>query len=260
MIADSHCHINADDFMIDREDVVARARSAGVKYIVDVCDDIAKTDEIIAFCRQHENIYTTVGVHPELAEKYPDFSSMDLIERSQSPYVIGIGECGLDYYYNRETKDQQIKILLQHIDAAQKTGLPLIIHNRDSDEDMMEILGTAYRQHKFTGELHCFSSSEKLCSFALELGFYISASGIITFKKSQELRDIFSRVPLDRLLVETDSPFLAPEPYRGRRNEPAYVVQTAQKLAEIKHISTEKLTQTVTENFFRLFAKVNQNG
>lgn len=260
MFVDSHCHINADNFASDRENVIERAQAAGIKYIMDVSDDIAKTEEIVRFCRTHKNVYTTAGVHPELAGQYADLSADRLIKASQSPYVVGIGECGLDYYYNNDTRDSQIKVLKQHIVAAQETGLPLIIHNRDSDDDMMEILDTEYRKKTFSGELHCFSSSEKLCDFALKIGFYISASGIITFKKSDQLRSILAKVPLDRLLIETDSPFLAPEPYRGRRNEPAYVVYTAQKLAEIKNMTIEDLADITTRNFLNLFKRIDQHG
>ena len=257
MFTDSHCHINAKEFDEDRETTVQRAGKAEVTYILDVCDDIADINRLVAFCRKHQNIYTTVGVHPEIADKYPHFRATDLVVQTVSPYVVGIGECGLDYYYNSDIKDAQIKVLHEHIKAAQETGLPLIIHNRDADEDMMQILDEAYRQHKFTGELHCFSSSAALAEFALGIGFYISASGIITFKKSEDLRDIFRRIPMDRLLIETDSPFLAPVPYRGKRNEPAYVVHTAETLAEIKSVSVAQIAAQTTANFLKLFCKVN---
>ena len=256
MFADSHCHINAEDFTADRAEVVERARANGVKYLLDVSDDIEKTPQIVDFCEKNKGIWTTVGVHPELTDKYPDLSAEKIVAQTASPYVVGIGECGLDYYYNSNIKDFQIKVLKEHIKASQETNLPLIIHNRDADPDMMEILSTAYRQKPFRGELHCFSSSRELCRFALDIGFYISASGIITFKKSEELRQIFAEVPSDRLLIETDSPYLAPMPHRGHRNEPAYVVNTAQVLADVKKVSLEKMAEITTENFLRLFNKV----
>ena len=259
MLTDSHCHINASDFDSDREQVVARARSAGIGYILDVSDDIADTPKIIEFCKQNRDVYTTVGVHPELAEKYMDLRAEMLINAAKNPYVVGIGECGLDYYYNAETKAAQISVFQEHIRAAQETSLPLIIHNRDADEDMMRILKDMYKDKPFRGELHCFSSSEKLADFALEIGFYISASGIITFKKSEMLRNVFRRIPADRLLIETDSPFLAPVPHRGKRNEPAFVVNTAQVLAELKNMSLEDLAQVTTQNFYHLFTKVLEN-
>ncbi len=256
MFTDSHCHINAADFADDREETVQRAREMQITYILDVCDDIADMPRLLDFCAKHKHIYTTAGVHPELADKYPDFTAEQILEQVKSPYVVGVGECGLDYYYNADIKEQQLNVLAEHIKAAQLSGLPLIIHNRESDDDMMALLGEAYKKQKFRGELHCFSSSEKLLEFALSIGFYISASGIITFKKSEELRQMFKNVPNDRLLIETDSPYLAPVPHRGQRNEPAFVVNTAQVLAELKDMSVADLAELTTHNFWALFNKV----
>ncbi|MCI7420692.1 MAG: TatD family hydrolase [Alphaproteobacteria bacterium] len=256
MFTDSHCHINAADFADDREETVQRAREMQITYILDVCDDIADMPRLLDFCAKHKQIYTTAGVHPELAYKYPDFTAEQILEQAKSPYVVGVGECGLDYYYNADIKEQQLKVLAEHIKAAQLSGLPLIIHNRESDDDMMALLGEAYKKQKFKGELHCFSSSEKLLEFALSIGFYISASGIITFKKSEELRQMFKNVPNDRLLIETDSPYLAPVPHRGQRNEPAFVVNTAQVLAELKNMAVADLAELTTNNFLALFNKV----
>lgn len=258
MFTDSHCHINADDFSQDREDVVLRAREMRVDYILDVCDDIADMPRLLDFCRKHKHIYTTAGVHPELADKYADLTTEQILDQTKSPYVVGIGECGLDYYYNGDIKEQQLKVLEKHIEAAQLSGLPLIIHNRESDEDLISMLSDAYKKKSFSGELHCFSSSEKLLETALSMGFYISASGIITFKKSEDLRQRFKEVPNDRLLIETDSPYLAPVPHRGQRNEPAFVVNTAEVLAEVKNISIEKLAELTTNNFINLFSKVKE--
>lgn len=259
MFVDSHCHIHADDFTADREEVLARAREMKVGYITDVCDDIKEMPEILHFCQTHKHIYTSVGVHPEYADRYPDLKVEDLLEYADNPYVVGIGECGLDYYYNADIKADQLRVLKVHIEAAQISGLPLIIHNRASDEDMIKILTEAYQQKSFAGELHCFSSSAELCKAALNIGFYISASGIITFKKSEELRQIFKTVPNDRLLVETDSPYLAPTPHRGQRNEPAFVVNTAEVLAQVKGMSVEDLASLTTQNYLTLFGKVKQN-
>ncbi|MGN0912324.1 MAG: TatD family hydrolase [Alphaproteobacteria bacterium] len=256
MFTDSHCHINAADFADDREETVQRAREMQITYILDVCDDIADMPRLLDFCAKHKQIYTTAGVHPELEYKYPDFTAEQILEQAKSPYVVGVGECGLDYYYNADIKEQQLKVLAEHIKAAQLSGLPLIIHNRESDDDMMALLGEAYKKQKFKGELHCFSSSEKLLEFALSIGFYISASGIITFKKSEELRQMFKNVPNDRLLIETDSPYLAPVPHRGQRNEPAFVVNTAQVLAELKNMAVADLAELTTNNFLALFNKV----
>ena len=259
MFTDSHCHINSADFADDLEETVQRAREMRVNYILDVCDDIADMPRLLDFCAKHKQIYTTAGVHPELADKYPDFSAEQILEQAKSPYVVGVGECGLDYYYNADIKEQQLKVLAEHIKAAQISGLPLIIHNRESDDDMMTLLGEAYKKQKFKGELHCFSSSEKLLEFALSIGFYISASGIITFKKSEELRQMFKNVPDDRLLIETDSPYLAPVPHRGQRNEPAFVVNTAQVLAELKNMAVADLAELTTNNFLALFDKVKKH-
>ncbi len=256
MFTDSHCHINSADFADDREETVQRAREMQITYILDVCDDIADMPRLLDFCAKHKQIYTTAGVHPELADKYPDFTAEQILEQAKSPYVVGVGECGLDYYYNADIKEQQLKVLAEHVKAAQLSGLPLIIHNRESDDDMISLLGEAYKKQKFKGELHCFSSSEKLLEFALSIGFYISASGIITFKKSEELRQMFKNVPNDRLLIETDSPYLAPVPHRGQRNEPAFVVNTAQVLAELKDMAVADLAELTTHNFLALFDKV----
>ena len=237
-----------------------RARTMRVDYILDVCDDIADMPRLIKFCENHRHIYTSVGVHPELADKYDNISDVDILNYVQSPKVIGIGECGLDYHYNADTKEKQLKLLQQHITAAQKSGLPLIIHNRESDDDMITLLKEAYKKQKFKGELHCFSSSEKLAEFALSIGFYLSASGIITFKKSEDIRQIFQNVPVNRLLIETDSPYLAPIPHRGQRNEPAFVVNTAEVLANLKKMDIEELAQVTTDNFLTLFSKARIHG
>lgn len=256
MFTDSHCHINSTDFDTDREEAVLRAREMQVDYILDVSDDIAKTPQIVQFCKSHKHIYTTSGVHPEIAIDYPDLTSEQILKHTQSPYVVGIGECGLDYFYNGDSIKEQRKVFAAHIEAAQQSGLPLIVHSRDADEDMINMLQSAYKNKPFKGELHCFSSGEKLCHAALEIGFYISASGIITFKNGEELRQIFTKVPLNKLLTETDAPFLAPVPHRGKRNEPSYVVNTAQVLADLKGVSIEEMAQITTDNFLRLFSKV----
>ena len=260
MFTDSHCHINSADFDTDRDSVVSRAREMKVKYILDVSDDVARTPQIIEFCKHSEHIYTTTGVHPELAADYKDLTTEQILEFASNPYVVGIGECGLDYFYNPDSKDEQKKVFAKHIEAAQQSGLPLIVHSRDADDDMIDMLQRGYKQNPFRGELHCFSSGEKLCKAALEIGFYVSASGIITFKSGESLRRIFAGVPNDRLLIETDSPFLAPVPHRGKRNEPAYVVNTAQVLADLKGLEISELADITTNNFLKLFNRVKANG
>ncbi|MBR1600658.1 MAG: TatD family hydrolase [Alphaproteobacteria bacterium] len=260
MFTDSHCHINSDDFNEDREQVVFRAREMKIDYILDVSDDIARTPQIIDFCSKHKHIYTTSGVHPELAKSYQNLNAEKILELTASAYVVGIGECGLDYFYNGDSIEEQKKVFMAHIEAAQQSGLPLVVHSRDADDDMIEMLQRAYKQKPFKGELHCFSSSKKLCKAGLEIGFYISASGIITFKSGESLRKIFANVPNDRLLIETDSPFLAPVPHRGKRNEPAYVVNTAQVLADLKGLEISELADITTNNFLKLFNRVKANG
>lgn len=259
MFIDSHCHINSAEFDEDREDCIKRTESAGIELILDasggVDNEILKKNAEI--CLKHKNVYTTVGVHPEEVENYADIKAEKIIELSKAPFIVGIGECGLDFYYGSDSKNLQIKVFLEHIKAAQITKLPLIIHSREADEDMINILAHEYEKEPFFGELHCFSSSRKLAEFALSIGFYISASGIITFKKSEGLRAIFADVPLDKLLIETDAPYLAPVPYRGKRNEPAYVVKTAEMLAQIKGVDLQSIENATTQNFYRLFTKVH---
>ena len=259
MFVDSHCHIISEDFASDRTECIERAFAEGVKVILDASGGVKKEKLQIMqeLCNTYKNVFSTIGVHPEEAEDFTFINAEKLVELSTPKHIIGIGECGLDYHYNPNTKDIQRKVFIEHIHAAQTTKLPLIIHSREADDDMMAILEQEYKKEPFRGELHCFSSSRKLAEFALSIGFYISASGIITFKKSDDLREIFADVPLDRLLVETDAPYLAPVPFRGKRNEPAYVVKTAEKLAEIKGISVEKLAEITTDNFYNLFDKAN---
>ena len=260
MFVDSHCHIISEDFALDRTDCIKRALDAGVGCILDASGgvDEQKLQQTAELCNSHRCVFATVGVHPEDAENFTDITAEKLVKLSEEKHIIGIGECGLDYYYNSNTKAEQLKVFVEHIHAAQITKLPLIIHAREADDDMIKILSQEYEKEAFCGELHCFSSSRKLAKFALKIGFYVSASGIITFKKSVELREIFADVPLNKLLIETDAPYWAPEPFRGKRNEPAYVIKTAEKMAEIKNTSLEEIEKITTENFYHLFQKAKQ--
>lgn len=260
MLVDSHCHLDFDDFEEDLEEIIARAKENGVTTILNAGNNIGELDQQLALSEKYPFIYTAVGVHPHNASEYENITAQDIIDQTHHKKVVGIGECGLDYYYDYAPKDTQIRIFKEQIKAAQDTELPLIIHTRDADDDTINILGEAYQEKPFTGEIHCFSSSKALADFALSIGFYISASGIITFNKSGELRDIFANIPLERLLVETDAPFLAPVPMRGRRNEPSYVLHTAEKLAQIRDIPLEKLAEITSDNFFRLFRKASDKG
>ena len=250
MLADSHCHLENND---ELDGVIARARNAGVEYILDVGANISHLGEHLDIAHRYEHIYTSVGAHPHETKEFIDLKAIDILKAAENDKVIAIGEAGLDYFYDYAPREMQMALFAEHIKAAQSSGLPLVVHNRDSDDDMIEMLSKAYDKKEFKGIIHCYSSSAKLRDVALEMGFYISASGIITFKKSDDIRANFVDVPLDRLLVETDAPYLAPVPKRGEANESANVVFTAQKLAEIKQVSFEKISEITTDNFKRLF-------
>lgn len=260
MLVDSHCHLDYNDFEEDFDEILKNAKECGVTAMLNAGNNINELDKQLALSEKYPFIYTAVGVHPHNACEYEGIKAKDFIEKAGHKKVIGIGECGLDYFYDYAPKETQITIFREQIIAAQETGLPLIIHTRDADEDTISILREMYQQKPFTGEIHCFYSSKALADFALSIGFYISASGIVTFNKSQDIRDIFSEIPLDRLLVETDSPFLAPIPKRGRRNEPAFVKYTAERLAQIKDIPFDELAQITSDNFYRLFRKASDKG
>lgn len=260
MLVDSHCHLDFNDFEEDIEEIIQRAKENGVNMILNAGNNIDELDKQLELSEKYPFIYAAVGVHPHNAQEYPNLTAADLISKTSHKKVIGIGETGLDYYYDYAPREMQIKLLNEHIIAAQETGLPLIIHNRESDEDMIAELGRAYKKKPFSGVIHCFSSGQKLADFALEIGFYLSASGMITFNKCGELREIFAKLPIDRLLVETDSPFLAPIPKRGRRNEPSFVKYTAEKLAQIRNMDFDKLAQITSDNFCDLFRKASDKG
>ena len=255
MLVDSHCHLDFDVFDEDRQETIQRARDAGVATMVTICTHVTRFNRIRAIAAADANIWCTVGIHPHQAEEEPVVSVEDLVSRAAHPEVVGIGETGLDYYYDNSPRDLQQTSFRTHVAAARETGLPLIVHTRDADGDMADILEDEMGKGAFPGVLHCFSSGRRLAERALDIGFYISLSGIVTFKNAQDLRDIAQDVPVDRILVETDSPFLAPIPNRGRRNEPSFVVDTAAKVAELKGLDYEALSMASTENFFRLFNK-----
>ena len=255
MLVDSHCHLDFDVFDEDRQETIQRARDAGVATMVTICTHVTRFNRIRAIAAADENIWCTVGIHPHQAEEEPVVSVEDLVSRAAHPEVVGIGETGLDYYYDNSPRDLQQTSFRTHVAAARETGLPLIVHTRDADDDMADILEDEMGKGAFPGVLHCFSSGRRLAERALDIGFYISLSGIVTFKNAQDLRDIAQDVPVDRILVETDSPFLAPIPNRGKRNEPSFVVDTAAKVAELKGLDYEALSMASTENFFRLFNK-----
>jgi TatD DNase family protein len=255
MLVDSHCHLDFDSFDGQREETIQRAVDAGVGLMVTISTRISRFDDILAIAESNERIYCSVGIHPHQVEEEERVTVEDLKSRAEHPKVIGIGETGLDYFYDTSPRDEQLESFRTHIVAARETGLPLIVHSRDADDDMIKILREETENGAFPCVLHCFSSGRALAETALELGFYISLSGIITFRNAEDLREIVRDVPLNRLLVETDAPYLAPVPNRGKTNEPSFVVHTAEKASEIKGISKDRLHQTTTDNFFTLFSK-----
>lgn len=257
MLIDSHCHLDSDQFDGDVVDVVARARAAGVSGMLTIATRLTTFPAALAIAEQND-LWCSVGIHPEYAATDILDGSQDLVSLCDHPRVIGIGETGLDYFYSPETAELQIKNFRYHIAAARKTGLPVIIHTRSADDVTIDILRAEMADGTFSAVLHCFSGGRALADAALEMGFYISVSGIATFKKAEQLTDIIKNIPVDRLLVETDAPYLAPVPKRGNRNEPSYVVHTAAKLAEIKKVPYETLAQATSDNFFRLFKKASQ--
>lgn len=254
-IVDSHCHLDFPDFDDERADVIARALDAGVTRMVTICTKLRNEPAVRAIAEAHTPVFYAAGTHPMSAADEPLATLEELIALSEHPKMVGIGESGLDYHYTADTADIQRQSLRVHIAAAQQTGLPLIIHNRASDDDMIDILSSAHAKKPFSCVMHCFSSSAELARIAIDLGFYLSMSGIAAFPKSQELRDIFAAAPVDRILVETDSPYLAPPPHRGRRNEPSYTAHTAKVGAEVFGLSYADFAKQTTANFDRLFAK-----
>jgi len=255
MLVDSHCHLDFPDFQGEVEPLLDRARAAGVGSFVTICTRLTEFPRVRALSEQHRDVWCSVGIHPHEAAHQPAVSADELAELARHPKVIGFGETGLDYHYDHSPRDRQRDVFRTHIEAAAAAGLPLIVHTREAEEDTAAMLAEAAGQGRLTGLLHCFTSSRALAERALDLGFYISFSGIVTFKKSDELRAIARDVPGDRLLVETDAPYLAPVPLRGRRNEPSFIVHTAALLAGLRGMSPDDLARKTTENFFRLFAK-----
>jgi len=258
MLVDSHCHLDFPEFAPELDAVVARARDADVQVCVSIGTTLAKFPQVLAVAERFDNVYCSVGVHPHEAKVEPLGDSTPLIERAQNPKVVGIGETGLDYYYGHSPREMQIANFRAHIAAVRELELPLIVHTRDAEDDTIAILREEMGQGGFTGLIHCFTGTQRLADAALELGLCISTSGIATFKKSDELRAVLKTVPLERLLVETDAPFLAPMPCRGKRNEPAFVTHTAIALAELKDVAFEELAAATTENFFRLFTRAKR--
>jgi TatD DNase family protein len=255
MLVDSHCHLDFPDFAERLDSIVAAAREAGVGRMVTISTHVARFGTYRALADQGPEIFCSVGTHPHNAAVEPDIPAADIASLSRHPRCIAIGEAGLDYFYDKSPRDVQRRVFLSHIAAARETGLPLVIHARDADADMIEILTEEMGRGRFDAVLHCFSSGAELAEVGVKLGLYVSFSGIVSFKKSDELRRVARAVPDDRILVETDAPYLAPEPFRGKTNEPAYVRHTAAALARDRGMSEEAFARTTTANFYRLFSK-----
>ena len=258
MLIDSHCHLDFPQLATDEAGVLARARTAGVAGMLTIGTRLDQFDRVLAIAERHDNVWCSVGVHPHEAKEEGQATPDRLIEAARHPKVIGIGETGLDFYYEHSPRAEQTESFRAHIAAARETGLPLIVHTRDADQETGDILEEEYGKGAFPGLIHCFSSGPEMARRALALGMFISISGIVTFKAAEALRSVVRDIPLDRLLVETDAPYLAPVPKRGKTNEPAFVAHTAAKVAELKGIGIGELEAATTANFFRLFTKAQR--
>jgi TatD DNase family protein len=256
MLVDSHCHLDFPDFSDDLDAIVARAAAAGIGRIVTISTRVRRLGELLAIAGRFPNVYCSVGTHPHHADEEDGITADELIELTRHPKVVALGEAGLDYFYQRGSPQAQERGFRAHVAAARATGLPLVIHTRDADDDCGRILENEMSKGSFRAVLHCYTGGRELAMKAISLGLSISFTGILTFKKSQALRDLAAELPADRIMVETDAPYLAPGKFRGKRNEPAYVGEIARVLAETRGISLEEISRQTTENFFRLFSKV----
>ncbi len=256
MLVDSHCHLDFPDFADELDDIVARAETAGIARMVTISTRVRQAERVKAVADRFPNVYRSIGTHPHNADEELDVTADDLLRHAQDAKVVAIGEAGLDYFYDNAPREAQAQGLRVHVEAARRSGLPLVIHSRDADEDMAAILEEESAKGAFPAVLHCFSSGRKLAETGIRLGHYVSFSGILTFRNSEEIRAIARDLPGDRILVETDAPYLAPPPHRGRRNEPAFVRNTAEVLAEVRGVSLEAIADETSRNFFRLFSRV----
>lgn len=259
MLIDSHCHLDFPELTTDEAGVLARARTAGVGGMLTIGTRLDQFGRVRAIAERHDNVWCSVGVHPHEAKEEGQRTPDRLIESASHPKVVGIGETGLDFYYEHSPREEQAESFRAHIAASRQTGLPLIVHTRDADAETGDMLEEEYGKGAFPGVIHCFSTGRAMAERALALGLYISISGIVTFKAAEDLRSIVRDIPLDRLLVETDAPYLAPIPKRGKTNEPAFVAHTAAKVAELKGIGLAELEAATTDNFFRLFTKAERS-
>ncbi len=255
MFIDSHCHLNYKGLVEDQQGVLERARAAGVETMLNISTRASEWDEVIGLAEREGDVWASVGIHPHEADVHPDIETETLVERARHPRVVGIGESGLDFYYDHSDRDRQRDSFRSHIAAARESDLPLIVHTRDAEADTHAILTDEMGKGAFTGVIHCFTASADFARLALDLGLYISISGIVTFKNARDLQETAKALPLDRLLIETDSPFLAPVPHRGKPCEPAYVADTARFLADLRGETVEQLSAATSANFRTLFAK-----
>jgi TatD DNase family protein len=255
-LVDSHCHLDFPDFASELDAVVARARAAGIARMVTISTRVHRHAGLLAIAERFADVYCSIGTHPHYVHEEPEITAAELVARARHPKVVAIGEAGLDYHYDRSPRDAQERGFRMHIAAARETGLPLVIHSREADADTARVLEEETGQGAFPAVLHCFTGGPELARRALALGLFISFTGILTFKNSADLRAIAAGLPADRILVETDAPYLAPLPFRGKRNQPAYVVETAKVLAETRGVSFDDIARQTSENFFHLFGKV----
>jgi TatD DNase family protein len=255
MFADSHCHLNYKGLIEDQEAVLARARGRGVGVMLNIATREREWDDIVATAEREPDVWASVGIHPHEADQHPHVDTAKLVERARHPRIVGIGESGLDYFYDHSDRDRQQASFRAHIAAARETGLPLIVHTRDAEDDTLSILRDEMEQGAYTGVIHCFTASGAFADAAMALGLYISISGIVTFKNARDLQDTAARLPIDRLLIETDAPFLAPVPHRGKPGEPAFVADTAAFLATLRGERVEDLAARTADNFYALFSK-----
>lgn len=255
MFVDSHCHLNYKGLIEDQAGVIARAAAAGVTAMLNISTRESEWDDVVHVAARSQNIWASIGIHPHEADTHPDVDTVKLVAASAHPKVVAIGESGLDYYYDHSDRARQRASFRAHIAAARETGLPLIVHTRDAEADTAEILTEEMEMGQYSGVIHCFTASRQFAETALDLGLYISISGIVTFKNAKDLQETAAALPESRLLIETDSPFLAPVPHRGRPCEPAYVADTARFLAGLRDVSVEALASRTRDNFFQLFAK-----
>lgn len=255
MLIDSHCHLNYPGLVEDEAGVLDRARARGVAGFLNISTRQREWADVVAATDRHEDVWASIGVHPHEADAHPDLGTAALVKAAAHPRVVAIGECGLDYHYDKSDRDSQKARFRAQIEAARQAGLPLIIHTRDAEEDTAAILAEEVARGGVRGVLHCFTGTQWLADKGLEIGFYISLSGIVTFKNARDLQAVAASIPEDRLLVETDAPFLAPVPHRGKACEPAFVADTAAFVAQLRGTSADQLAKSTTANFFRLFNK-----